>query len=288
MADNPELKTQKLIKYGNEKFGLSETTLRGVLDKAVTGEYNAETVELEDGTAKLVLKSATAGEKENLFAKLVDRTITEVKASDLEGVTMIADYAFYNCYNLVNVAIPESVTDLKSYSFRFCTKLSNIIIPANVTRLGSYSFNGCSALNSVVIECSNPTLGSYCFSGCSSLTSFSIPSDMTVIPSGLFSRSGLTDIVVPSKIVQIDGNAFQNCEALPEMTLLPTTPPTLSSTNAISTATTKIYVPYGSLAAYKTATNWSTLDVDNGGAVTYIELNEDGTKPDITDVSVQG
>ena len=37
MADNPQTKTEKLIKYGNKKFGLNETTLRGILDNASAG-----------------------------------------------------------------------------------------------------------------------------------------------------------------------------------------------------------------------------------------------------------
>ena len=38
MADNLQTKTEKLIKYGNEKFGLNETTLRGILYNASGGE----------------------------------------------------------------------------------------------------------------------------------------------------------------------------------------------------------------------------------------------------------
>ena len=38
-----------------------------------------------------------------------------------------------------------------------------------------------------------------------------------------------------------------------------TTPPTLSNTNAISTATTEIQVPMASVDAYKTATNWTNF-----------------------------
>ena len=41
------------------------------------------------------------------------------------------------------------------------------------------------------------------------------------------------------------------------MYMYPTTPPTLVSKNAISTATTTIHVPIGSGSTYKSATNWS-------------------------------
>jgi hypothetical protein len=48
MADNPELKTQKLIKYGNEKFGLNETTLRGILDNASGSEDLTTELDTQD------------------------------------------------------------------------------------------------------------------------------------------------------------------------------------------------------------------------------------------------
>ena len=57
------------------------------------------------------------------------------------------------------------------------------------------------------------------------------------------------------------------------MTIQSTTPPTLSNTDAISTATTTIYIPYGTLSAYQSATNWSSF------ASKFVELNEDGSIP---------
>lgn len=57
MADNLQIKTEKLIKYANEKFGTNEADLRSIIDSAevgLGGEYNLESVLLEDGTQKVV------------------------------------------------------------------------------------------------------------------------------------------------------------------------------------------------------------------------------------------
>lgn len=54
MADNPELKTQKLIKYGNEKFGLNETTLRGILDNASGSEDLTTELNTQDGLLEML------------------------------------------------------------------------------------------------------------------------------------------------------------------------------------------------------------------------------------------
>lgn len=37
MADSLQVKTEKLIKYGNEKFNTNETTIRGIFDNASIG-----------------------------------------------------------------------------------------------------------------------------------------------------------------------------------------------------------------------------------------------------------
>ena len=104
------------------------------------------------------------------------------------------------------------------------------------------------------------SIGSSAFSGCSSLTSITIPNSVTSIGSSAFYNcSSLTSITIPYKVTSIESYTFQGCSSLTEMTVLATTPPTLSNTNAISTATTVIYVPSASLNVYKTATNWSNF-----------------------------
>lgn len=61
MADNLQTKTEKLIKYANEKFGTNEADLRSIIDSAEVGaggEYDLESVLLEDGTQKIVATAA--------------------------------------------------------------------------------------------------------------------------------------------------------------------------------------------------------------------------------------
>lgn len=53
MADNLQTQVEKLIKYGNDRLGTSETTIRGIIDNAKLGEYNIEAVINEDGTQTL-------------------------------------------------------------------------------------------------------------------------------------------------------------------------------------------------------------------------------------------
>ena len=52
------------------------------------------------------------------------------------GVTIIEDYAFGNCEDLISVTLPDSITDIGNSAFTFCRKLTSVIIPDSVTSIG--------------------------------------------------------------------------------------------------------------------------------------------------------
>lgn len=68
--------------------------------------------------------------KDELFKKLVDKSITKVTAEDLEGVTSIGEYAFYRCSNLTSITIPDSLTSIGIGAFDTCTRLISVTIKA--------------------------------------------------------------------------------------------------------------------------------------------------------------
>lgn len=129
-----------------------------------------------------------------------------------------------------------AVTSINKSAFESYTSLIKVVIPNSVTRIGNYAFSNCSNLVNITIPNSVTHIGDYTFQGCNSLTSIIIPSSMTNIGSA----------------------AFIWCSRLANITLLPITPPTLSSDAFFNaTALTVITVPKGTLEAYRAATNWS-------------------------------
>ena len=77
-------------------------------------------------------------------------------------------------------------------------------------------------------------------------------------PYGFYKCSELRSLTVPSTVTSIGDHAFQECSRLYELIMKPTTPPTLGTDALADTPDyLKIYVPSGTLSAYKYATGWS-------------------------------
>lgn len=160
---------------------------------------------------------------------------SKISNIDLNGITLIGDYAFSHTSGYTSITIPSSVTTF-----------------------GRSAFYSVSGLNSVTIDyASNATLETNQFNG-SSITSLTIGSNPTSIGKGMFRDcTGLTSIVIPSNISSINPYAFYNCSGLTSITVESATPPTLGSSAFSNTNDCPIYVPPESVDTYKAASGWS-------------------------------
>jgi hypothetical protein len=189
---------------------------------------------------------------------------------------------FNNCHSIIHINIP-SVVDGFSNSHTNCYSLVTISIPSTVTFYNG-AFNGCNSLESVIITGCNNLFGNSPLSGCNSLTNIKIPNTTTnIITSTFFDCHSLSEVIIGNATTTLGNSAFQTCRSVKsfefpstlttigsnvfngntatlEYTFLSTTPPTLANTNAFTgiNSACKIYVPDANVAAYKTATNWST------------------------------
>ena len=160
------------------------------------------------------------------------------KAVISDGVTSIGDYAFNNCYGLASVVISDSVTSIGDYAFNNCYGLASVVISDSVTSIGSSAFNYCYGLASVVIPDSVTSIGILAFNYC----------------------YGLASVVISDSVTSIEGFAFTYCYGVKEYHILATTPHSIqSNTFRNIPSDCIIYVPAGTVDAYKTATNWAAL-----------------------------
>ena len=62
------------------------------------------------------------------------------------GVKRIGDFAFYRCNSLKNVTIPDGLEEIKRCAFYRCTDLESINMPDSVIEIGTSAFFECNRL----------------------------------------------------------------------------------------------------------------------------------------------
>lgn len=139
----------------------------------------------------------------NKLASLVDGSITNVTAEDLEGIVQIKNYAFYNCKNLANIVLPIGVTNIGSSAFWGCTSLTNIIIPDSVQGINNGCFYNCTGIMSLIIGTNLKTIGNEVFfsvgqktsEGCAFIIYALVPPTLS---STAFNNTKINKIIVPA------------------------------------------------------------------------------------------
>ena len=173
-------------------------------------------------------------------------------------ITSIGDYAFYECWQLESITIPDSVTSIGDHAFSYCRQLKSITIPDSVTSIGDYAFYECS-LESITIPNSVTLIGCGTFWGCD-FESIIIPDSVTSIGDyAFYDCYSLTSVTIPNSVTTIGAYAFRECSSLARVYCKATTPPSLGDRPFYNnTSDFKIYVPAALVNAYKSASGWSS------------------------------
>ena len=185
------------------------------------------------------------------------------------GVTSISNSAFDDCYSLSSITIPNGVTSIGNYAFSDCHNLSSITISDGVTSIGMSTFQNCYSLSSITIPDNVTSIGNSAFRSCYSLSSIIIPDNVTSIGSYAFQNCyNLSSITISDGVTSIGSTVFSKCYGVAHLYFLPTTPPSVSNSNAFSGIPTDcvIHVPVGSLSAYTSAANYPS-----SSTYTYVE-----------------
>ena len=192
MTETAELEEKKAMA---EEEALTEGDLAINADAENDTTY---TYTVEDGTYTYIVDEEGNATITDYAGEATTINIPDV--IDGHMVTVIGDFAFYNCTNLKEITLPAGVTEIGQNVFANCTSLENIVLPEDVTKIGFNTFNNCVNLKEITLPAGVTWIESRAFSGCKSLSTIVLPEGLTILGDMVFSGTSITSITIPKSL----------------------------------------------------------------------------------------
>lgn len=210
-------------------------------DSAVASDVaQGKTFHLADGTQA----TGTAVPATDRLIPFMNNQLTTL---DLTGCSRINTYALFMKSNLTSLNAPD-VLQIDNHGMANCNNLTSVSLPS-VQKILAWGMCGCA------------------------FTTLNLPSIEQIYAAAFYGCTSVTRITLGSSLERIRTNddgtyaPFCRCNALEELVINATTPPTLQSARLFvdnssdigddMTSFRGIFVPDSSVASYKAATNWS-------------------------------
>jgi hypothetical protein len=142
-------------------------TLSAILDKKASGGGNNNLKEYFEGTTTDLYWA----DLENLNNVFRQGSMTSINFPVLKDICV---NAFYGCKSLKSINI-NRVTRIQGYAFYNCTELTTMSFPESLLSLESSSFGNCTKLATVTFKSTPQSISSTAFSGCTNLTTINVP-----------------------------------------------------------------------------------------------------------------
>ena len=209
------------------------------------------------------------------------------------GFTRIGYRAFENCRMLQEFTIPASVTEIDDSAFDNCRSLSAVHFGGSteeqaddpaasqcaLQRIGNWAFYNCHQLQELNIPEGVTEIGNAAFYNCHQLQELNIPEGVTEIGDAAFyGCTYLEDLVLPSSLQTIGDNCFSLCSKLERIIVNAAIPPAIEAKTFYEVdRSIPVYVPKGSLEAYKADTYWSEFRLLDDDPATVISPEADNS-----------
>lgn len=241
--------------------------------------YLGNNYDSTSGRGWLRFDTAITAIPKQAFSRCTNLTTVDIPNS----VTSIGVQAFYGCSAMQEIVIPESITAVGSEAFvdcggkvfvncnidtdySFCDEFSfkdagfkEVVIGDNVEIIGYSAFSGAKNVSKLTLGKNVKEIRSFAFSNNNSIRSVVIPDSVTTI--GYWSFYGcdyLVSLTIGAGVTAMDG-PYIRTSSLHSVYCKAVTPPTNADEYYSIFTSNKdfvIYVPQGSVDAYKSADAW--------------------------------
>lgn len=196
---------------------------------------------------------------------------------EYEGTTYsvreIADGALSGCSSVKRLFLPSTLRSIGNQAFVY-SSFTHISIPASVTTIGTQAFNECNSLLTIVVNKANPNYASDDYGDLfskdmttlirypqgKSNTYYDIPSTVTTLDVSAFHGcSKLEYVLLPEGVCDSWWAAFDGCSNLKTIVCQRKQPAAWNENTFMNEtySSATLYVPQGSVSAYRSASPWS-------------------------------
>ena len=244
-------------------------SVKSIQQEAFAGGVNLQSIIVEEG-------NPVYDSRDNCNAIIETESNTLIAGCSItnipKSVTHIGASAFSYQNLLTSIKVPTGIISIGDYAYYSCLFANSVYIPKSVQNIGHWAFKDCYSLNSIEVEEGNTVYDSR--NNCNAIiesatNSLIVACQNTIIPEGVTNIGGmafwncsnsyyskpLTSIALPSSIKNIEPDAFMSCYALDTIYCYAITPPTTNQ-YAFDNYNATLYVPCGSLEAYKAHEVW--------------------------------
>lgn len=141
-----------------------------------------------------------------------------IKKVEIGSKCLISNNAFYRCYGLSAITIPNGLTEIGSAAFSTCNALEAIIFPKGIVTLNSSVTRYCISVEKVSLPKGVTAINDYAFQGLSSIQRISIPDGLTILNGNAFNgNNAVKRINMPTVSGTFGSSVFASCAALEEI-----------------------------------------------------------------------
>lgn len=125
-----------------------------------------------------------------------------------DGVQELPGAMFSGCSNLQEIKLPNNLNTLNKNMFSGCRSLEKIVLPDGITVIPQNCFNGCWVLKEISFPSNLKSIHEDAFHDCRALDNLVLPEGLEVLANEVFYNCSINNITFPSTLQSVGGWCF--------------------------------------------------------------------------------